>query len=60
LRTFKRSRDPNFAAELVDIDALHVDPPADAVVLSLGEKSQTQALDRTQTRLPPQACGRLP
>jgi hypothetical protein len=45
LRTFKRSRDPSFTAKLTDIVDLHVDPPAHAVVLSLDEKSQIQALD---------------
>jgi hypothetical protein len=48
LRTFQRSRDPGFAAKLADIVGLYVDPPAHAVVLSLDEKSQIQALDRTQ------------
>ena len=38
LRTFKRSRDPRFAAKLTDIVGLYVDPPAHAVVLSLDEK----------------------
>ncbi len=52
LRTFKRSRDPSFAAKLVDIVGLYVDPPAHALVLSLDEKSQIQALDRTQPGLP--------
>jgi hypothetical protein len=52
LRTFKRSRDPSFAAKLVDIVGLYLDPPAHAVVLSLDEKSQIQALDRTQPGLP--------
>jgi transposase len=52
LRTFKRSRDPSFAAKLTDIVGLYVDPPAHAVVLSLDEKSQIQALDRTQPGLP--------
>src|SRR5713101_1278959 len=52
LRTFKRSRDPAFAAKLSDIVGLYVDPPAHAVVLSLDEKSQIQALDRTQPGLP--------
>ena len=52
LRTFKRSRDPSFAAKLADIVGLYVDPPAHAVVLSLDEKSQIQALDRTQPGLP--------
>jgi transposase len=52
LRTFKRSRDPSFAAKLTDIVGLYVDPPAHAVVLSIDEKSQIQALDRTQPGLP--------
>ena len=52
LRTFKRSRDPGFAAKLTDIVGLYIDPPAHAVVLSIDEKSQIQALDRTQPGLP--------
>src|SRR5215471_9844794 len=52
IRTFKRSRDPSFAAKLADVVGLYVDPPAHAVVLSLDEKSQIQALDRTQPGLP--------
>jgi transposase len=48
LRTFKRSRDPSFADKLT----LYVAPPAHAVVLSIDEKSQIQALDRTQPGLP--------
>ena len=52
LRTFKRSRDPGFAAKLTDIVGLYLDPPAHAVVLSIDEKSQIQALDRTQPGLP--------
>jgi len=52
LRTFKRSRDPSFAAKLADIVGLYVDPPAHAVVLSIDEKSQIQALDRTQPIFP--------
>ena len=52
LRTFKRSRDPSFAAKLTDIVGLYIDPPAHTVVLSLDEKSQIQALDRTQPGLP--------
>jgi transposase len=52
LRTFKRSRDPEFAAKLTDIVGLYIDPPAHAVVLSIDEKSQIQALDRTQPGLP--------
>jgi transposase len=52
LRTFKRSRDPGFVAKLEDIVGLYVAPPRHAVVLSVGEKSQIQALDRTQPGLP--------
>ena len=52
LRTFKRSRDPSFAAKLANIVGLYVDPPAHALVLSLDEKSQIRTLDRTQPGLP--------
>src|SRR5215469_15826498 len=52
VRSFKRSRDPEFAAKLVDVVGLYLDPPAHAVVLSIDEKSQIQALDRTQPGLP--------
>jgi transposase len=52
LRTFKRSNDPAFADKLRDIVGLYVDPPAHSLVLSLDEKSQIQALDRTQPGLP--------
>jgi transposase len=52
IRTFKRSNDPEFAAKLADIVGLYVDPPKHAVVLSGDEKSQIQALDRTQPGLP--------
>jgi transposase len=51
-RRFKLSSDPQFAAKLRDIVGLYVDPPAHAVVLSVDEKSQIQALDRTQPGLP--------
>jgi transposase len=51
-RQFKLSRDPQFAAKLHDIVGLYVNPPAHAVVLSVDEKSQIQALDRTQAGLP--------
>ncbi len=59
--TFKRSRDPNFAAKLTDIVGLYMDPPMQAVVLSIDEKSQIQALDRTQPGLPikPGRCGTM-
>jgi hypothetical protein len=52
LRSFKRSRDPRSAEKLIDAVGLYVDPPAQAVVLSIDEKSQIQALDRTQPGLP--------
>jgi transposase len=52
LRTFKLSRDPQFASKVRDVVGLYVDPPAHAVVLSVDEKSQIQALDRTQPGLP--------
>ncbi len=52
LRTFKLSRDPKFAEKVRDIVGLYVDPPAHAVVLSVDENSQSQALDRTQPGLP--------
>src|SRR5712672_242889 len=50
IRTFKLSNDPKFAEKLRDIVGLYVDPPAPAVVLSVDEKSQSQALDRTQPK----------
>ena len=52
IRTFKLSNDPNFAEKLKDIVGLYVDPPEHAVILSVDEKSQIQALDRTQPGLP--------
>jgi transposase len=52
IRTFKLSKDPQFAAKLQDIVGLYVDPPAHSLVLSVDEKSQIQALDRTQPGLP--------
>lgn len=52
IRTFKRSKDPDFAAKLTDIVGLYMDPPEAATVLSIDEKSQIQALDRTQPGLP--------
>jgi transposase len=52
IRTFKRSSDPEFAAKLADIVGLYMDPPKHAIVLSVDEKSQIQALDRTQPGLP--------
>ncbi|MGH7083204.1 MAG: IS630 family transposase [Acetobacteraceae bacterium] len=52
VRTFKISNDPKFADKLKEVVGLCVDPPAHAVVLSIDEKSQIQALDRTQPGLP--------
>jgi transposase len=53
VRTFKRSRDPAFPAKLEAIVGLYMAPPRHAVVLSVDEKPQIQALDRTQPGLPP-------
>jgi len=52
IRTFKLSTDPLFVPKLRDVVGLYVDPPAHAVVLSVDEKSQIQALGRTQPGLP--------
>ena len=52
VRQFKLSNDPKFVDKLRDVVGLYVDPPAHAVVLSVDEKSQIQALDRTQPGLP--------
>jgi transposase len=52
VRNFKLSTDPKFAEKLKDIVGLYIDPPAPAIVLSVDEKSQIQALDRTQPGLP--------
>jgi transposase len=52
VRTFKVSNDPNFAAKVVDIVGLYMNPPERALVLCVDEKSQIQALDRTQPGLP--------
>jgi transposase len=54
VKRFKLSKDPEFAAKLHDIVGLYVDPPAHAVVLAVDDKSQIQALDRTQPGLPMQ------
>jgi len=48
VRSFKISNDAKFADKLKEVVGLYVDPPAHAVVLSIDEKSQIQALDRTQ------------
>lgn len=52
VETFKLSRDPDFVRKLRDIVGLYLNPPAKALVLSVDEKSQIQALDRTQPILP--------
>jgi transposase len=51
-RTFKLSRDPNFNEKVADVVGLYLNPPDKALVLSVDEKSQIQALDRTQPGLP--------
>jgi len=52
VRTFKLSNDPRFAEKLADVVGLYLNPPEHALVLSLDEKTQIQALDRTQPGLP--------
>lgn len=52
VRTFKLSRDPRFSEKLADVIGLYLNPPDKAVVLCVDEKSQIQALDRTQPLLP--------
>ena len=61
VRTFKLSRDPDFEAKLLDVVGLYLNPPERALVLSADEKSQIQALDRTQPGLPmiPGRCGTM-
>jgi transposase len=51
-RTFKYSNDPELEAKVIDIVGLYLDPPAGALVLCVDEKTQIQALDRTQPILP--------
>jgi transposase len=52
VETFKVSRDPRFAEKLEDIVGLYLNPPQHALVFSVDEKSQIQALDRSQPGLP--------
>ena len=52
VETFKLSTDPRFEEKLVDVVGLYLNPPDKAVVLCMDEKSQIQALDRTQPSLP--------
>jgi len=58
-RTFKLSRDKRFVEKLTDVVGVYLNPPDKAVVLCVDEKSQIQALDRTQPGLPlkPGRCG---
>ena len=50
--SFSRSSDPEFVTKLIDVVGLYLDPPEHAIVLCVDEKTQIQALDRTQPRLP--------
>lgn len=61
VRTFKVSNDPHFAEKVVDVVGLYLNPPEHALVLCVDEKSQIQALDRTQRSLPmyPGRCGTM-
>jgi transposase len=52
VETFKLSSDPRFEEKLTDVVGLYLNPPERAIVLSMDEKSQIQALDRTQPSLP--------
>ena len=51
-KSFRFSTDPELEAKVVDVVGLYLDPPENAIVLSIDEKSQIQALDRTQPVLP--------
>lgn len=55
LRTFKTSKDPAFAEKVEDVVGLYMEPPCHAVVLSIDEKSQIQALDRTRAQITAEA-----
>lgn len=61
VRTFKLSNDPHFVEKLLDVVGLYLNPPEHALVLCVDEKSQIQALDRTQRSLPmyPGRCGTM-
>jgi transposase len=52
LKTFKISNDPKFAEKVIDVVGLYMNPPDNALILSVDEKTQIQALDRTQPMLP--------
>ncbi len=61
VETFKLSTDPRFKEKLTDVVGLYLNPPDKAIVLCVDEKSQIQALDRTQPGLPmkPGRCGTM-
>jgi transposase len=61
VKTFKLSNDPRFVEKLTDVVGLYMNPPENAIVLCVDEKSQIQALDRTQPGLPlkPGRCGTM-
>ena len=52
VKTFKLSNDPKFEEKLIDVVGLYLNPPENAIVLCMDEKSSVQALDRTQPSLP--------
>ena len=52
VKTFKLSNDPRFEEKLIDVVGLYLNPPENAIVLCMDEKSSVQALDRTQPSLP--------
>jgi len=52
VRTYKVSRDPEFAAKVTDVVGLYLNPPQNAIVLSVDEKTQIHALERTHRPLP--------
>ncbi len=52
IKSFKISNDPEFAEKVIDVVGLYLNPPDNAMVLSVDEKTQIQALDRTQPMLP--------
>ena len=54
VETFKFSTDPELVAKVTDVVGLYLNPPENAIVLSIDEKSQIQALNRTQKTLPMQ------
>ena len=56
VRTFKLSNDKRFEEKLIDVVGLYLNPPENAIVLAMDEKSQIQALDRTQPSLPIKPC----